>query len=155
MVFLGGNRRELQEILAAYPARPRFLLPILQDIQNAEKYLSKDAMRAVAKYLGIPDSKVYAVATFYKSLSLSPRGETEVKICMGTACHLRGAGAMLSGLEERLGIKSGETTPDGKISIERVNCLGACALAPVIMVGDKVSGGVTPAKIAEIIGDGA
>lgn len=154
MVFLGENRHAIQELMEAYPAQPCYLLPILQDIQNREKYLPVDAMKAVAEYLGVPDSRVFAVATFYKSLSLTPKGEHEIKICMGTACHLRGAGGMLSALEKRLGIKSGETTADGKFSIESVNCIGACALAPVAMVDDEVIGDLTPAKIDEIIGDG-
>lgn len=146
------DRREIQELMAAYPAQPRFLLPILQDIQSRERCLSIDAMQAVAGYLNIPDSRVFAVATFYKSLSLTPKGETEIKICMGTACHLRGAGEILSAFEKKLGIENGETTQDGKFSIETVNCLGACALAPVAMVGENVAGGITSAKIDEIIG---
>jgi NADH-quinone oxidoreductase subunit E len=137
----------------AYQAHPRFLLPILQDIQNEEKYLSTDTMRTVAKYLGVPDSRVFAVATFYKALSLAPKGETEIKVCAGTACHLRGAGAMLSEFERELGIKSGETTPDGKFSIEMVNCLGACALAPVAMINDEITASLNPGKISGIIRD--
>jgi NADH-quinone oxidoreductase subunit E len=151
MVFLGGNRHAIQELLDAYPAHPRFLLPILQDIQNREKYLPADAMKAVAAYLGVPDSRVFAVATFYKALSLSPKGETEIKVCAGTACHLRGGGAILSGFERELGIKSGETTPDGKFSIERVNCVGACALAPVAMTNEEIAASLTPDKISGII----
>lgn len=150
---MGGDRREIQELMAAYPAQARFLLPILQDIQSSERCLSIDAMKAVAGYLNIPDSRVFAVATFYKSLSLTPKGKTEIKICMGTACHLRGAGEVLSAFEKKLGIKNGETTPDGKFSIETVNCLGACALAPVVMVGEKVLGGITPSGIDEVIGE--
>lgn len=152
MVFLGEDRRNIQELMAVYPAQPRFLLAILQDIQNRERCLSIDAMKAVAKYLDVPDSRVFAVATFYKSLSLTPKGETEIKVCMGTACHLRGAGEILSAFEKKLGIKNGETTPDGKFSIETVNCLGACALAPVAMIGEKVLGGITPSKIDEMVG---
>jgi NADH-quinone oxidoreductase subunit E len=151
MVFLGGNRHAIQELLDAYPAHPRFLLPILQDIQNREKYLSADAMKAVAAYLGVPDSRVFAVATFYKALSLSPRGDTEIKICMGTACHLRGAGLIMSEAEKELGVRNGETTPDGKFSIERVNCLGACALAPVAMINDGIAANLAPGGISEII----
>ncbi len=155
MVFLGENRRDIREIMAAYPADPRFLLPILQDIQHAEKYLSIDAMKAVAKYLDVPDSKVYAVATFYKALSLTPRGDVEIKVCMGTACHLRGAGEIVSGLERALGVGRGETTPDGKFSLETVNCLGACALAPVVMTGERVRGGLSVEQILKIAGEDA
>lgn len=151
MVFLGENHRDIQEIVAAYPADPRFLLPILQDIQSAEKYLSTDAMRAVARYLGVPDSRVYAVATFYKALSTTPRGDVEIKVCMGTACHLRGAGEIVAALERALGVGSGETTPDGRFSLETVNCLGACALAPVVMTGEKVHGGLTAGVIPKLL----
>lgn len=139
--------------MASYPAHPRFLLPILQDIQSRARYLPADAMKAVAKYLGIPDNRVFAVATFYKSLSLTSRGEKQLKICMGTACHLRGAGEVLARFEQKLNVKNGETTPDGKFSIETVNCLGACALAPVVMVDDEAYGTVTAAKIDEIVGE--
>lgn len=109
-------------------------------------------MKAVAKYLDVPDSKVYAVATFYKALSLTPKGEVEIKVCMGTACHLRGAGEIVRELEKDLGVKSGETTPDGKFSLETVNCLGACALAPVVMTGETVRGGLSAAQILEAAG---
>lgn len=144
---MGENRRSIQEIMGAYPTNPRFLLAILQDIQHAEKFLSAEAMKAVAKYLDVPDSKVYAVATFYKALSLTPKGEVEIKVCMGTACHLRGAGEIVRELEKDLGVKSGETTPDGRFSLETVNCLGACALAPVVMTGETVRGGLSAAQI--------
>jgi NADH-quinone oxidoreductase subunit E len=152
MIFLGGNRHGLKELLDAYPAHPRFLLPVLQDIQKEERYLSTEAMRTVARHFGIPDSRVFAVATFYKALSLAPKGETEIKVCSGTACHLRGAGLVLSEFERELGVKSGETTSDGKFSIERVNCLGACALAPVAMINDEIEAGLGPGKISGIIG---
>lgn len=152
---MGENRRGIKELLEVYPPQPRFLLPILQDIQSSEKFLSTDSMKAVAEYLDVPDSRVFAVATFYKSLSLVPKGEREVKVCMGTACHLRGAGEVLSAFTKKLGIANGETTPDGRFSIETVNCLGACALAPVAMIGDEVRGGLTPSLIDEIIGEGS
>ncbi|MCL2684172.1 MAG: NAD(P)H-dependent oxidoreductase subunit E [Synergistaceae bacterium] len=148
---MGENRRTLEEIMNVYPQQPRFLLPILQDIQKEEKYLSSDAMRAVAKYLGLPDSRVYAVATFYKVLSLVPKGEHEIKLCTGTACHLRGASAILAALEKELGIRNGETTDDGKYSIECVNCVGACALAPVTVFNGKYHGKLKPQDIAGIL----
>lgn len=150
---MGENRRDIQDILAAYPAHPRFLLPILQDVQHSEKYLSTEAMKAVASYLGVPDSRVYAVATFYRALSLKPRGGVEIKVCMGTACHLRGAGAIVRALERSLGVKSGETTPDGKFSLETVHCLGACALAPVVMTGESVRGGLSAEQILKAAGE--
>ena len=141
----------MEEIMDAYPKQPRFLLPILQDIQNEEKFLSRDAMRAVAGYLSLPDSRVYAVATFYKALSLVPKGEYEIKVCMGTACHLRGASVIVTEFEKKLGIKNGETTDDGKFSIECVNCVGACALAPVAMVGGNIAANLTPSGVSKLV----
>ena len=141
----------MEEMIGAYPKQPRFLLPILQDIQSEEKYLSKEAMRAVAEHLSLPDSRVYAVATFYKALSLIPKGEHEIKVCMGTACHLRGAGAIVAALEKELGVKNGETTGDGKFSLECVNCVGACALAPVAMVDGDITANLTPSGVSKLV----
>ena len=141
----------MEEIMTVYPKQPRFLLPILQDIQNEEKYLSRDAMRAVARYLCLPDSRVYAVATFYKALSLVPKGEHEIKLCTGTACHLRGASFILTALEKKLGIKNGETTGDGKFSIECVNCVGACALAPVAVMDGNIAANLTSSGILKLV----
>ena len=141
----------MEEIMTVYPKQPRFLLPILQDIQNEEKYLSRDAMRAVARYLSLPDSRVFAVVTFYKALSLVPKGEHEIKVCMGTACHLRGASAIVAALEKKLGVKNGETTGDGKFSIECVNCVGACALAPVAMVDGEIAANLTSSGILKLV----
>ena len=146
-----GKIESVHELIHKYPSEPRFLLPLLQDIQETEKYLPVEAMKAVASYLRVPESRVYAVATFYGSLSLKKKGKKVVRICMGTACHLRGAGALVAELEKELGIQNGETSPDGLFSLETVNCLGACALAPVMTVEDQVHGGVAPTAIREII----
>jgi NADH-quinone oxidoreductase subunit E len=145
--------RELTEILGAYPAQGRFLLPILQDIQENFRYLPKDHLREVARYLDVPESRVFAVATFYKTLSLDPRGRKSIKVCLGTACHLKGAGKILERFEKELDIEAGTTTSDGSFSLETVNCLGACALAPVIMIEEKVYGQVTPDRIPEILAE--
>ena len=146
-----GKIESVHELIHKYPSEPRFVLPLLQDIQETEKYLPVEAMKAVASYLGVPESRVYAVATFYGSLSLKKKGEKIVRVCMGTACHLRGAGALAAELEKELGIKNGQTSPDGLFSLESVNCLGACALAPVMTVNEEVHGGVAPAAIHDII----
>lgn len=143
--------RELRKILGAYPAQGRFLLPILQDIQERFRFLPKDYLREVAAYLEVPESRVFAVATFYKALSLKPRGRKSVKVCLGTACHLKGAGKILDALEKELDIPVGQTTEDGMFSLETVNCLGACALAPVVMVEERVYGKVSPEQVSEII----
>jgi NADH-quinone oxidoreductase subunit E len=112
-------------------------------------YISVDAMREVAETLDIPQSRVYSVATFYKALSLIPLGKNVIRICNGTACNIRGSPKILKAFEEELGIKNGETTEDGLFTIQLVNCLGACALAPVVTINDQVYGKV---KIKDIPG---
>ncbi len=143
--------RQLDEILGAYPPQERFLLPILQDIQDRFRYLPRDHLKAVAAHLDVPESQVFAVATFYKAFSLEPRGRRSIRVCLGTACHLRGATKILRFLEDTLGVEAGRTTIDGMFTLETVNCLGACALAPVMMVDDRVYGRVTTESISEIL----
>ena len=128
------------------------LIAVLQEIQEAFNYLPKDALTAAGKALGIPISRVYEVATFYNAFSLKPRGEHIVKICMGTACHVRGASAIQDKMERTLCIKPGETTADKKFSLETVNCVGACALGPVVVIDTEYHGQVTMAKVDKIIG---
>lgn len=142
---------DLQDLFKATPRHPRFLLPLLQDIQSRYRYLPRASLKLVAEHLGIPESRVYAVATFYKALSLTPRGEKTVKVCLGTACHLRGAASVLDALSRSLGIPPGGTTQDMRFTLETVNCLGACALAPVVTVNDRVYGQMTPGRVAELI----
>jgi len=105
----------------------------------------------VAAYLDVPESRVYSVATFYQALSLVPQGKKVIKVCNGTACHLRGSPGLIKALEANLGVKCGQTTEDGIFSIQTVNCLGACAMAPVIMINDRVYGKVTISQIPEIL----
>ena len=128
------------------------LIAVLQDIQEALNYLPKEALKTAAKAMNIPVSRVYEVATFYTAFSLKPRGEHIVKICMGTACHVRGAAAIQDKLERTLGIKPGETTADKKFSLETVNCVGACALGPVVVINTEYHGQVTMSKVDKIIG---
>ncbi|MDD4364184.1 MAG: NAD(P)H-dependent oxidoreductase subunit E [Synergistales bacterium] len=130
----------IQKVLEAYRPEERFLLPILQDLQQRFRHLSRAALAETARYLSLPESRVYAVATFYKAFSLTPRGRKSVKVCMGTACHLRGADALLREIEKELAVSIGDTTSDGQFTLETVNCLGACALAPIFTVEDQVYG---------------
>ncbi|MDD4254171.1 MAG: NAD(P)H-dependent oxidoreductase subunit E [Methanofollis sp.] len=141
----------MRQIIRAYPADPRYLLAALQDIQAHERYLSVESMREVADYLGAPESRVYSVATFYQALSLVPQGKKIIKVCNGTACHLRGAPGILQALEGALGIKNGETTEDGLFTIQTVNCVGACAMAPVVVANEKVYGKFGPAQVPDMI----
>ena len=124
----------IAEIIEAYPADQRFALAVMQDMQHAFNYIPEEGLEALAKHLGCPQAQLYSMATFYKALSLTPKGDYIVKICNGTACHLRGAMNLATELKRDLGIDPGETTEDGKFSVELVNCLGSCALAPVMVV---------------------
>jgi NADH-quinone oxidoreductase subunit E len=135
------------DILNYRPPEARHLLALLQALQSRYRYLPEPALRAVAERLALPLARVFAVAGFYQALSLKPKGDTVVQVCCGTACHLRGAPDMVKAMEQRLNIKLGETTPDGRYTLEGVNCVGACALAPVVTVGDTVHGHLTPGAL--------
>lgn len=142
------DKKNIEAILAGYePGDAVSLIHVLQDVQNAFNYLSKDAMEQVARYLKVPVGKVFSVATFYKAFSLKPRGKTIVKVCQGTSCHIRGAAVVVDDLKNALNIKPGETTQDMKYTIEAVNCVGACALAPVVIANEKYIANVKPGTI--------
>jgi NADH:ubiquinone oxidoreductase subunit E len=129
------------------------MVPLLQDVQATYNYLPAAAIRAVANHIRVPLAKAYSVATFYKSFSLKPRGRTIVKLCMGTSCHIRGASIVLDDVRNGLGIGPGETTPDMEYTVEIVNCVGACALAPVVIAGDRYLADVRPGTIVERLED--
>ncbi len=130
------------------------LVHLLQDIQEAVNYLPEEAIRAAADHLEVPLGKVYAVATFYKAFSLKPRGKTIVKVCLGTTCHIRGAPVVVEDFQHGLGIGPGETTSDMKYTLEVVNCVGACALAPVVIAGEKYLADVKPGTILKRLSKG-
>lgn len=144
----------MDAVLARYaPGDEGAMVPLLQDVQAAYNYLPAAAIRAVAEHIRVPLSKAYAVATFYKAFSLKPRGKTIVKLCMGTSCHIRGAAIVLDDVRGGLGIGPGETTPDMKYTVEIVNCVGACALAPVVIAGDRYLADVKPGTIVKRLKD--
>ncbi len=145
---------KLPEIIARYPQKPQSLIAVLQDIQKEYHYLPTEALKETAKALEVPLSKVLSVATFYNAFSLYPRGERVIRICMGTTCHIRGAKMIQQQLEERLKIKAGETTPDLKYTLEVVNCVGACAMAPVVIVNDKYYGSVKVSDAKKLLRGG-
>ena len=153
-VFLGEIDR-IAEILHKHKQDPRYLLAILLDIQESENCISIEAMRAAAEYLGVSESRVFAVVTFYRTLSQKKKGRRIIRVCTGTACHLRGSAAVLQELEKQLAIKIGGVTEDGEYTLETVNCVGACALAPVITSGENSFGRMDPSKAAELITKGA
>jgi len=142
---------ESNEILKKYPKEKRFTLAILQDVQKKYGFIPRETMTYIAEYLSLPVSDIYSMATFYKALSLKPKGKYIIKICNGTACHIRGSNALIEAVTEELNIRPGETTDDGLFSIEIVNCLGACALAPVMVIDDKYYGGMTKEKVKLVI----
>lgn len=142
---------DIDDIIERYPGRPEYLIFLLQDIQAAYHYISPEAMALVCDHTGVPLTQAYAVATFYQSFSLEPKGEHEIRVCLGTACHLKGAARIVSELERRLGIQAGQTTKDLKFSLETVNCLGACALAPVVVVDNEYQPNSTTPKLVKIL----
>ena len=141
---------DLDPVLKDFPACRENLIPILHAVQHRERYISAEAIEQVAKYLEISASSVYGVATFYSAFKLKPEGEQTIRVCRGTACHVKGADNILRELETRLGIKEGETTTDGKYTLRTEACFGSCALAPVV-VNDKVFGRVTPSSISRVL----
>jgi NADH-quinone oxidoreductase subunit E len=147
------NLTKLPDIFARHSQKPESLIMILQDIQKEYRYLPCEALQETAKTLGVPLSKVFSVATFYNAFSLNPKGKKIVRICIGTACHIRGASLIQDQIENALQIKAGQTTPDMEFSIEVVACVGACAMAPVVIVNDKYHGSVKPNAAKRLLKD--
>lgn len=143
---------EIETILADYPQAKRdALIPILQEVQEKEGYLSKEAITRIGEYLNLPASKIYGVATFYNQFRFQPIGKLHVMVCRGTACHVRGSAKVLEAVKRELKIEPGETTRDGLFSLEIVACLGACGLAPVIAINGEFIAGVEPEKVKSIL----
>ncbi|MCU0234206.1 MAG: NAD(P)H-dependent oxidoreductase subunit E [Thermoanaerobaculales bacterium] len=143
-----------EEILSGYPHEEAALIQILQDVHRAYNYLPCDVLVRVAESLEVPLAKVFSVATFYKAFALEPQGDTIVKVCTGTACHIRGAGQLVEELERNLGVAPGGTTDDLRFTVKTVNCVGACAMAPVLIVGDRYWGSAKPARMAKYLAGG-
>jgi len=137
----------ITSIVDKYEAKPTALIMILQDIQKHYRYLPIDALKMVSQKMNLPLAQIYGVATFYKSFSLKPKGRNHICVCTGTACHVRQADVILSKLELELKIKAGETTPDNEYSFETVNCLGACALGPLVTANDVYYGNMDVTKV--------
>jgi len=144
------SEKRLNEILSFYQGKEEELIPILQQVQQDFGYLPETIMKKIAKFLQLPESTVFGVSTFYAQFKLVPSGRNIIRVCRGTACHVRGGARILREVEKNLGIKPGESTPDLEYSLETVACFGACALAPVMVVNDKVHGRMTKAKVKEI-----
>ncbi len=127
------------------------LIPILQMVQNKLAYLPPESLKLVAQHLKIPESEVYGVATFYNQFRFHPPGKHQIKVCLGTACHVRAGDIILENFERKLEISDGETTPDREFSIERVACVGCCALAPVAIIDETVHGHMAPSKVEGLL----
>lgn len=143
---------QMNEILGRYTNAGRdSLIPLLQEIQRADGFLSREAVVSVANHLKIAPSKVYGVATFYNQFRFQAQGKYNVQVCRGTACHVKGSAAVLEAMKRNLKIEPGQTTKDGLFSLEVVACIGACGLAPVIAVNGEFHAGVTPDKVTRIL----
>lgn len=138
------------DIFSRFEGRKDELIPLLQSVQEKNGYLSPEIIKAIARFTNVAVSQVYGVATFYAQFRFKPRGETHIMVCRGTACHVKGAPRILEEIENQLGVKEGETSSDLKYSIESVACIGACSLAPCIMVNGKVEANLTPKKIGKL-----
>ncbi|HSW35638.1 MAG TPA: NADH-quinone oxidoreductase subunit NuoE [Candidatus Limnocylindrales bacterium] len=147
-----NSRIDLSEAFSGFAGTRYELIPILQSVQDAVGYLPPEAMKEIAGFLSIPESQVYGVATFYAQFYFTRRGRNLIKICCGTACHVRGGLSVLETIERELGVSSGETTADYKFSLERVACVGSCALAPVVMINDDVHGRIETRTVKDVIG---
>jgi len=145
------NEAKIDKILEKYEREAGGLIPILQEVQETCGYLPEGILTYVSERSKVPLSKIYGIVTFYAQFSLVPRGRNTIKICLGTACHVKGAKRVLAKLEEALGIKVGGTSSDSKFTLEIVRCLGTCFLAPVMMINRDYFGKLTPDKVGKIL----
>jgi len=146
-------KEQLDDILSHYTGERSELILILQEAQEKFGYLPREVMEGIAKFLRLPPSTVYGVSTFYAQFKLTPTGRRIVRVCRGTACHVRGGARILREVEKRLGIKPGETAEDMEYTLETVACIGACALAPTMVIGKETYGRMTTKKVAEVFSE--
>ena len=143
----------IKEVCKSYGNQPGEVINVLHKVQGEYGYLPAEVQELVAKELGIPVSRVYGIVSFYSFFTMTPKGEHPISVCLGTACYVRGAEKVLDELKRQLGIGVGEVTPDGKFSLNCLRCVGACGLAPVIEVGDKVNGRMTPDRVKDVLAE--
>jgi len=146
-----NDDKKVKAIVEKYGGNHDSVIAILQDVQSEYHYLPEHALRAVASQLGLPLIQICGVATFFKAFSLKPRGKHTVTVCLGTACHVRGAPAVLNEAKRQLGIEPGNTTDDMRFTLETVNCLGACALGPIMVIDGKYHGQMSPRKAKKVL----
>ena len=145
------TKHETKKVLKRFGKKRGNLVPILQHIQKRLGYLPREAMLEVAEFLGIPEMDVYSVVTFYNQFRLIPPGKHSVRVCLGTACHMKGGYIILDAWKRRLGIESGETTPDREFDLDSVACVGCCAMAPVAVIDNEVAGKISPTRVDGIL----
>ncbi len=141
----------IDEVLAKHGRKPDDLIPILQDVQKEIGYISPEAVKGISRYLRISENQIYGVSSFYAQFRFTKPGRHSLKVCLGTACHVRGGATVLDTLEVGLGVKCGDTTDDGRFDLERVACLGCCALSPVIQIDKKIFSRVAVNKLSELL----
>ncbi len=146
-------KTKLNQIFSRFKGTKDELIPVMEAVQDEFGYLPKEAMHEISKFLRVPESNIYGVATFYALFRLTPRGKKMISVCRGTACHVRGGAQILQEVEKQIGIKPGETTKDMEYSLETISCFGSCALSPVMVINKTVYGRMTPAKVGEILGN--
>jgi len=149
--FTAEQVAKLDGIIARHRGKPGGLIPVLEEAQVALEYLPVSVQKKVARELNLPFSRVYGVVTFYSFFTMTPRGRHTVRVCLGTACYVRGGKALADALEKEFGIEEGETTPDRRFTFESVRCLGACGLGPVVVVDADVHGRMKPSKIKDVL----
>lgn len=142
---------ELKKVIARYKGQPGATMPVLQAAQEIFGYLPEEVQIMVAEGLDIPLSEVYGVASFYAQFTMNPKGRHQISLCLGTACYVKGAGDVLAAIEKHLDIRAGGITPDGRFSLDACRCIGACGLAPVMMIGSDVYGRLTPDQVGDIL----
>lgn len=148
-----GLRKDVVDIIDKWHRDPDYVIEMMQDVQERDRYISRSAVDTISLTLGVPRGQLYHIATFYKAFSLTPRGESVIQVCVGTACHVKGAGRIVDAFERELGIRRGETTRDGKYTLEAVACLGCCSVAPVAKLGDYVYGDLQTKDIPKVLKD--
>lgn len=151
MVMVENLEQNVKEVMARYGDNPARMIEILQDLQDIYGYLPKEVLKEVSRQTEVPLTRIYHVATFFRAFTLKPRGKYLIHVCTGTTCHVKGAYRVLERLEDVLGVKAGDTTNDLLFTLETVNCVGACALGPVVIVNGKYYGYMTPAKVESLI----
>jgi len=149
--FTPAQLKKVDEIIAKYKNKPGALIPVLEESQIVLEFLPMPILKIIANGLNLPLSQVYGVVTFYSFFTMSPRGKYTVRVCLGTACYVRGGKALYENLKQELKVEEGETTEDRRFTLETVRCIGACGLGPVIFVNDNVHGRLKPAKVKDVL----